>query len=130
MLIRTEFSPASTRRRSTAGRDPLVLMWMVAWGQADRMRRVASTRAAPRVNGSPSHPWPKLTKFALPALRCQAASSAISVAVGANRRRVWGEATSPHCSEMQPRQAALHAGETGIAPSPRRRKTFCAVRHR
>src|ERR1700730_6945514 len=130
MLIRTEFSPASTNRRSTAGRDPLVLIWMVAVGHAERMRRVASTRAAPRVNGSPSQPCPKLTKFVLLALRCQAASSAISDAVGAKPIRVWGEATSPHCYEMQPRQAALHAGETGIAPSPRRRKTFWAVRHR
>src|SRR5207247_9556934 len=120
MLIRIEFSPASIRRLSTSGRDPLVLMWMVDAGHADRVRRVASTSAAPRVSGSPSQPCPKLTKFAGFALRCQAASSAISDAVGAKARRVWGEATSPHRSEMQPRQAELHAGAQGRAPPPRR----------
>ena len=39
-----------------------------------------------------------------------------------------GIALSASCSEMQPTQAALHFGATGIAASPRSRKTFCAVK--
>jgi len=39
-----------------------------------------------------------------------------------------GAATSPSlCSEMQPRQSALQAGDAGSAPSYRRKKVFCAV---
>src|SRR4030042_6510147 len=79
-----ETRPLFATLRTRSGQDPLLFRLMVPLGVLFLISLMLSDIRRYSVNGSPSHPWPKLTMASGALLRCLTAMETISSLSGRN----------------------------------------------